>query len=262
MALVKSPSYRNVALAVLLVSIVVDAVQIAVQPAFPLLLISNGACLSLLVGIARKYHHERTSGFDPIVAAETIVAFGVASLILGLVAGLWSLLQAPNGLAQLNDNTLQEVSKPFLEGLATAGLAPLVAMYLRISVAESEALADPTGDAASLGRAMSDLTRELIKAQASVTDLQGCMAATVVATSGFASSMGSETERLKLALLESQANIKSFGEAALSSRGEVSSLADETTRLKTASADASTLLEALAKLIESVERFVAPAGRR
>ena len=58
-----------------------------------------------------------------------------------------------------------------------------------------------------------------------------------------------------------RAHVKAFGDATKDGGSQVSGLAEETRKLKSAAADATKLLEELARLITSVERFVSPRAK-
>lgn len=227
-----------------------------------ILAIVNVACLVMLSTTAVRFHKENRPGFDPVVAAETIVAFGVTSLILSLVSAAYPLLTGEALDNIFKKEGVMRVATPFLEGLATAGLAPLFAMVLRNRVAELDGAGDAVGDVTSMTRAMAGLTREMENARSGMTELQTALKAASVSTKSLADNVQTEAERLKLVLLEAQGELKGFSGAAGAGRSEVGGLATETAKLKSSMTDTGVLMDALAKLIESVERFVAPSGRR
>lgn len=230
------------------------------NPAAFISIIVNLLCLGVLVRIASRYAKERRAGFDPVVAAETIVAFGVFSLVVGLVSvGLRFLF----GLAdfQLLQNGQFLDFLPFLEGLATAGFAPVAAIYLRLRTAELDSGVDAVGDLLELSRATTDLTQQMIAAKKAIETFGTGADAAGKSTAGLASAMKSEANKWGLALQEGQAHVKTFGTAAKEGSTDVSALAEETRRLKSAAAETSKLLDELARLIASVERFVAPRAK-
>ena len=215
----------------------------------------NVAVLLALWLQAVNLHRRRVPGFDVIVAAETIVAFGIMSLILGLpiVTGIGALdIASPGALGQL--------ALPFLVGLGTAGVAPFFAMLLRNQSAEDDAIVDPVGDASDLAKAMGALRKELVDVEKTMKSFHE----TAARPSNLADVVDTETGRLKIALLEGQSGVRSLGAAAETGSQQVSKLSGETQRLTKASSEAAALLDALAALIAAVERFVAPAtsGRR
>lgn len=255
-------SYSRIALGAVSASVCANILQALTGTQLWILFLVNIGCLIVLSGAAVSYHDNNRPGFDPVVAAETIVAFGVTSLILSLVSAAYPLFVGRAIGDLFKTGGLGKIATPFLEGLATAGLAPLFAMILRNRVAEAEGTGDAVGDLTGLARAMAGLTREMDAARASMTELQVSLKSASVSTKALADNVQTEAERLKLVLLEAQAELKGLSGAASSSRTEVGELASETAKLKSSMTENGVLLAALAKLIESVERFVAPGGRR
>lgn len=232
-------------------------------PWFPVFIV-NLICLWRMFDRARNYDRSAIPGFDPVVAAEAMVGFGVVSLVLGLTAVALHFV-----LGYIDLNALQQGDRsalfgflPFAEGLATAGFAPFFAILLRLTVSERGFTVDAADDMDGLARAAVGLTKAMNAAAASVETLRTGAAAAGGSTAGLATAMKTEADRWGLALQEGQAHVKTFGEAARSGSGQVSELADETSRLKAATADTTRLLEELARLIEQVERFVGPRRAR
>lgn len=229
-------------------------------PAAFVSLFVNLLCLYLLARIASRYARERRAGFDPVVAAETVVAFGVFSLVVGLVSVGFRFLFGYADFQLLQNGQFLDFL-PFLEGLATAGFAPLAAIYLRLRTAELDSGVDAVGDLLELSRATTDLTRQMVAAKNAIETFGSGADAAGKSTVGLASAMKSEADKWGLALQEGQAHVKTFGAAAKDGSTDVSKLAEETRKLKSAAADTSKLLDELARLIASVERFVAPRAK-
>ena len=249
-------NFRKVAQAAVLISLFGVVVNLPI-PEIPLSLLVNIGCLTYLYRRAELSVANNERGFDPVVAAEAMVAFGVFCLVSGLSAVLiLTTFGKINGAALAAGNFSSFM--PFVEGLFTAGIAPIFAMLLRIRVAELEEDIDTTGDLSSLARATSDLTNQMKAASAAVESLQKGAGLAGAATVGLAGSMKSEADKWGLALQEGQAHVKTFGEATRSGSGDVTALATATLQLKEASQDVSSLLEELSRLIASVERFVEP----
>jgi hypothetical protein len=260
MTIPKMP-FSRVALIALAVGVLANLFQAVVAPSSLILIVANVGCLVALSAIAVQFHKEGRAGFDAVVAAETIVAFGVTSLILSLVAAVFPLISGHELEKVFQGGGLRRIAPPFLEGLATAGLAPLFAMVLRNRVSELDGAKDPIGDAADLSRAMAGLVRGLDAARKSAESVDTSLTSVGASMRLLADNVQTEGERLKLVLLEAQSQLRGLGGAAETGRTEVGGLATETAKLKGSVGDTHTLMEALAKLIESVERFVAPATR-
>lgn len=252
-------AFRLAARRAVFISIIAVALN-TFYPTIPISIFANIGCLTYLYWTSESLAVSKSEGFDPIVASETMVAFGVFSLVSGLSSILLALIlgrigsvSGPNGLL---------VFLPFVEGLATAGLAPIFAMLLRIRVAELETEIDPTGDMAGLASATADLTSAVKAANVAVETFQKSTTSAGTAATGLASSMKSEADKWGLALQEGQAHVKTFGEATRISSGEVSQLASATENLRRVSSEVSTLMEELSRLIAAVERFVEPRSKK
>ena len=251
-------SFSRIALAAMAASALVHLFHVFGLTAWAILAV-NVLSLVLLSDRAVRYARAERPDFDAVIAAETIVAFGVMSLILGLTAGILPLFLPGNELDLGDPAVLKSLAMPFIIGLATAGFAPFAAMVLRNRAFEHEGAPDSGDEMEALYHAARELTRQIKAAQAALEELQGSARSAGASAKRLADGLDAETVRMGAALHEGEAHIKSFGAAAGSGRVEVSALADETRRLKGAASDTTTLLDALAKLIESVERFVAPS---
>lgn len=229
-------------------------------PQAPISLAVNIGCLIFLHNRAVKYVEDRVGGFDPITAAEGIVAFGVFSLVIGLASVACRYVF---GFASLGADLAGQLGGffPFVEGLITAGFAPLFAIFLRLRIAEMETGVDAIGDLVELSRATADLTHHMVTARKAIETFGSGAAAAGRSTTGLASAMKGETDKWGLALQEGQAHVKTFGAAAKDGSANVAGLAEETRKLKSAAAETTKLLDELARLIASVERFVAPKAK-
>jgi hypothetical protein len=220
----------------------------------------NVVCIWWLFRTAVRYSAEDIEGFDATVAAEAIVGFGILSLVLGLasVAYLFSI-----GKLQVETEpghyTLMG-GMPFIEGLLTAGLAPFFAIMLRLRVAESGESVSAADDMADLSRAAASLTRTLSAARSELEQFQSGATRAATTTQKFASTIETETDRWGVSLEQGSASASGFGTASQAASSGVRELAEETVKLKTTVVDTTKLLDELARLISSVERFVAPAA--
>jgi hypothetical protein len=243
-----------------MVASVVGTVLNFPNPQAPVSVVVNVCCLVFLHNRAVRYAKDRVGGFDPIAAAEGIVAFGVFSLVIGLASVACRFLFGFASLESVQSGQLVGFF-PFVEGLITAGVAPLFAIFLRLRIAELESGVDAIGDLLELSRATTDLTQQMIAAKKAIDTFGTGADAAGKSTAGLASAMKSEADKWGLALQEGQAHVKTFGAAAKDGSTDVSALAEETRKLKSAAAETSKLLDELARLIASVERFVAPRAR-
>lgn len=94
-----------------------------------------GCNLLVLLGlslVAAREQRRWGSAFSSALAAETIVAFGVLALILGLVTALVPLMFVDAATLAFDAATVRRVGLPFAQGLASAGLAPVFAVLVRI----------------------------------------------------------------------------------------------------------------------------------
>lgn len=251
--------FSRLALGVVAISLV-GAVANFLEPRVPIAFVANVVCLWLLYNRAVVYARDRVEGFDHVVAAEAMVAFGVFSLVLGLASVGARIAFGLVDIEALRRGGFADFI-PFVEGLLTAGFAPFFAIVLRLRIAELDSGIDAVGDLSDLTRATLDLTRQMDAARTAIEAFGTGAATAGKSTVGLASTMKTEADRWALALQEGEASVKSFGASTKSGTSEVAQLAVETQRLRVAVTNASTLLEELARLIQSVERFVAPRAK-
>lgn len=257
----KRVPYSHVGLHVLIISILVHAAQIATQTTYPIIFAANTICLVYLRWRATAYLKADRSDFDPVVAAEMIVAFGVMSLIFGVTTAVVPLFAGTATLAVGDLAALASLATPFLEGLATAGLAPFFAVLLRIEAQETESRVDSTADMSGLAAATRDLTRGIAATHAALAEMEQSARIASTSTRALAAEISTEAGRLNIAFAEGEARLRTLTSAAEASSAEVGKLAGEASRLNIAANDAGTMLTALGDLIESVERFVKPPAQ-
>lgn len=257
------PAFSKISLRVLALSGAVHVVQ-ALQPdPIPgLNIIVSIACLVYLSGRATAYAKAGRSDFDAVIAAETIVAFGVLSLILGLASALAHVAFGGADVSASDTRALGWLALPFMEGLVTAGLAPFFAVVLRNRAFEQGEAVDAGDDMAVLARAARDLAKQLKASTDALASLRAAAEGASLSTRGLATNVEAETARLTAALGEGEGGVRAFGAAASSGKTEVAGLADETVRLKAAAGETTALLDELSTLIGQVERFVAPSTGR
>lgn len=205
------------------------------------------------------------------LAAETIVALGIFSLIISIAVVLFSVSEFMVETSQrdLTIADMRQFAWPFGEGLAAAAIAPFVATLLRHI--ESNLAAVDSGDAgmADAAREAATLADELKLVTVTFRAINSELAASkdafetaagnaVRATSTLASTLQTEAERLRVALQRVQAEATGLADASEKSRVVVTELGTGLKELKSSSNDARALLDALGKLIESVERYIRP----
>ncbi len=251
-------AYSQFGLQVLAASIIAHGVQLVSQTTFPLLFIVNIAALFYLRWRARTYMQRARADFDAVIAAEMMVAFGVLSLILGITSAVAPLFIGSVSLRIDDLSALASLATPFLEGLATAGLAPFFAVLLRIEAHEVETSFDTSVDLSHLAMATRDLTREVRAALTAIHALQESARDATAATHLLANGLRGDAERVTTIISAGEAQLKLLGTAAQTSSDEIARLGDETARLHASTTEANALLTALGDLIESVERFVKP----
>lgn len=251
-------AYSAVGLQVLLASIAAHALQIISQTTLPMLFIVNVTALFYLRLRATSFLRARRTDFDAVIAAEMIVAFGVLSLILGITSAVAPLFLGAVSLDVTDLRALAGVATPFLEGLATAGLAPFFAVLLRIEAHEAESAYDTGADFSDLSVATRDLSRELVATFKALEKMGKGLREVTDATNQLAFRIDVDLKKLDSAVSASEVKVAALAKAAEASSTQVAKLADETTHLNAAANEAGTLLNALGELIVSVERFVKP----
>lgn len=205
------------------------------------------------------------------LAAETLVALGIFSLIISIAVVLFSASEFMLDIAKrdLSIDNMRRFAWPFGEGLMAAAVAPFIATLLRHI--ESSVSSIDSGDAsfADAAREAETLTEEIkqtaanlraINAQLTGTKdaFEGALGGAVKATGIFASTLQTETDRLKLTLQRVQAEATGLADASERSRVRVSELGSSFGELVASSREAREMLDALGTLIESVERYIKP----
>lgn len=227
----------------------------------------------LLLGAVAILRYRAQPAFGLAVPAETIVAFGIFSLVIGLAVGLSRPLIEGLDISQLTLDQLRPIGLPFIHGLVAAACAPFVAMLLRNYEADALAAAEAGASAFDIRDANVKLARELETAQANVSRLNAALAAS---TDKFGESLQTTVDgadRLSKGLVVAANSIGGASDALTNRlkhlestlRGaddSASEAAQALAELRRASTDARILLDALATLIESVNDFVGPDDRR
>lgn len=252
-------AFSQVGLVVLLVSVIAHALQLFMQTTYPLLLGVNIVLLFFMRWQAANQLRSRRLDFDPVIAAEMIVAFGVLSLILGVASAVAPLFLGTATLRVTDLSALAALAVPFLEGLATAGLAPFFAVLLRIEAHEAATAMDSSADMSNLVSATHDLGVEIKGTLRVMGAMREELRFVASASQTLGQQMQADALRLGMMVSEGENRLKLLSSAAETSSTEVARLAAETGRLSAAAQETGTMLTALGDLIESVERFVKPA---
>jgi hypothetical protein len=209
------------------------------------------------------------------IAAETVVALGIFSLILSIAVALYGVSDFVTeiGKRELSIDDIRRFTVPFIEGLAAAALAPFVATILRhfeASYAATESgetgLAEAARGALHLAAELRQATETIAGLNRELTGTKGAFESAVKSAVGAAGSLGTmlqtESERLRFAFQRIQAEATGLAEASDRSREAVAAFCSSMAGLSASSRDARDLLDALGKLIESVERYVNPDRSR
>lgn len=220
----------------------------------------------------RKRGAER---FDMIVASEAIIAFGIFSLVLGLVMSLNFASSTALELTELTLDSLRPLMVPFLEGLCAAAVAPALATVLRqyeaLSHAEEGELigssAVPGGSGffkrleildERLNRAVAGTEALAASCEQGAERIEAAVEALANSTAGLSETIAAQQERFASSATASEQELLGLSHSVAESRGALEALAGETRALKQAASEGTTLLNGLAKLIASIDRFIKP----
>jgi hypothetical protein len=224
----------------------------------------------LLVLIAVKLAAARPR-LNLTIAAESIIALGIFSLILSLIVALHGVSEFVEDAAR-RSLTIEDINRftvPFIEGLAAAGIAPFIATILRHFEASFAAIESGETGMTEAAREATVLAKELKNATAIITSInkelmktkdafESAFMGALEGVAGLGTTLQTETERLKFALQRVQAEATALSDASEKSRTAVSAFGTSMVGLTASSSDARELLDALGKLIDSVERYVRP----
>jgi methyl-accepting chemotaxis protein len=221
--------------------------------------------LGVLLILALALHSTNPKKFDVVIAAETIVVYGIANLILGLVSGVAMFYQGGFfSEGGFRAELIPRLSQPFLEGLLVAGIAPLSAAILR-NLAIDQDGAD--GIDFELLRAESDnLTTSMKRAATQIDVLSGAaeqssavlnasITRAAEAADRFASDFTTKFDGIEDAVGELTKSVEGMASRLGTSVDQFAGLGENLKALKTKAAEAAEMLETLSAAIEKVERF-------
>ena len=267
-----------------------------------LLFAFNVVALVLIAWSAFRADRATAGGFDSAVGAETVVAFGVMSLILGLVTAVVPVLALDPARLRFDRETLTALAGPFIQGLAAAGLAPMFAVLLRNVATPGDGGGSTADDFLQLSRAAGRLAGELGQAKAAAAELSRAVSDAAGATAklgpelaahldGVATATGriapvvgagataladaldqggrmladeldQAGKRFATRLDDARAGVDALAAAAADGAGDVGAAAAELARLRAGAAETTRMLDALGALIDSADRFVSDRQAR
>jgi len=176
-----------------------------------------GALTVIAFGIGRNSRQ-----FNLTVAAETLVAFGVLSLVVGLGSAILLAVSRFKATKTIAIEDLSAVTTVFIEGLFTAAVCPMLAMLIRIREAQLRVIeaGGPEMDAAA--KAADALTTQLKSVTMHLTALNASLEKEVktfqMATADvsgaarvMAESLWAESKRAKEALQRVESGAASLG---------------------------------------------------
>jgi methyl-accepting chemotaxis protein len=229
-----------------------------------------GTSIVVLFYVAIKLANERPR-LNLTLAAETLVALGIFALIISISVVLLGVSDFMTEIASrdLSVEDMRRFAWPFVEGLAAAAIAPFVATLLRhieanISTVESgdAGLAEAAREAAALADELKLATSNFKNVNAMLAGTKDAFETTlgsaIKAINTLSSTLQTESERMKISVQRVQAEATGLADASERSRVVVTELASGLSQLGLSSKEARELLDALGKLIESVERYINP----
>lgn len=252
--------------------------------------------LVILSGTALALRKRR--GFDLILASESIVAYGIFSLVTGLAITVFLSQQSSLKFSELSAETLVDLLWPFLEGMVTAALCPFLALVVRGFENTEGSPASDVGSSESAAAEFARLSKRLVavceKFEGLETALNGLSQsikdeskriskaneelATTIETGadGLKDPLDNFGTRLQSASTKAKTDIETFGtsikDQAEELKTKVEPLKAQLAALATAvnntqkpmsdlgpsATDARVLLDGLSSLIKSVEKFIKP----
>lgn len=244
-------------------------------------LFGSSATLIFLFLSSLRLRKNKATGFDVLVASETIIAFGIVSLVLGLVVGVYQAMSIDEESIVFSTATIRILASPFVEGLFTAALAPVLAMVLRQinhadTVASGVTGGDPVTMTADLTNDFKELADQIKSATHEMNALCGVIANSAndyktalgrvnSALMGLGSTVEGEIDPLKSALSGGSKELEEFRKGISSGKGMFDDLQDSSKKtsetlseMNKATKEGTDLLKGLAKIIESIENFIKP----
>lgn len=221
--------------------------------------------LGLMLYLALSLQSRDPHHFNIVVASETIVVYGIANLIVGLVSAV-GMVYAGGYFANGGFDTelIPLLSQPFLEGLLIAGIAPLGAAILRNLAVEPE---EEMGiDLDGLRKASDGLAKSMKKAGVQVealsavtergsVNLESSIRRAVSAASSFADDFNSNFGGLERTVDKLATNVSALVSNLEASTETLKGVSGNFDNLKQKTREATEMLETLSTVIERVEKF-------
>jgi multisubunit Na+/H+ antiporter MnhG subunit len=233
-------------------------------------LVAIAGSLTFLFLGAIALHKMKDPSFSMVVAAETIVAYGIASLTGGVALGLTQALKMDWAASLVTPDHITRIATPFVEGILIAALAPLLAAALRnIDSASGGVISKPDSEGSipelesrvkEIAQAVAGLNAEISKLSTTlinhIDQFEKAAKASTNAIEQVGSQLKEQTGFLRAALQETQAEIKGIGAAAGSSREALHGLGSQVTALNGSTEQATKLLDGLGRIIARFEGFI------
>ncbi len=227
-----------------------------------------------LFRFARNADKETRQKIDLLIAAETIVAFGIVGLIFGLTISVLPILSAPLPEGGLSLTTLSPIIQMFLFSLSGAAFAPIFAVLLRNHEFAVTSTGTPSGglDADDLSPVFKKLSDELTAMVTKVETLSavvehgaGAFKASLSeassSVSGFATGVKEEVAGLEKNMAAASHQIESLQKSFSDLTGKTKDTGDALSQMKAVANQNSQMLEELSRLIETIDRFIQNDGR-
>ena len=201
------------------------------------------------------------------IAAESVVALGIFSLIISIAVALFFMKDLAS--KQFSFEEVGRISVPFVEGLFAAAVAPIVAVLLRhfeVSYIATESgetgMTEAAHEATGLAKELQDAAGMIAGFNRELSATKGAFDSafkSAIASAGsLAAALETEAGRIRFALQRVQAEATALSDASEKSRSAVSAFGTGMSALSGSANEARELLDALGKLIESVERYIRP----
>jgi hypothetical protein len=257
-------------LAVLVVALAAAWRSTGVLPQYGFMVLTIGAaCVLTFVAFAIGRNSRQ---FNLTVAAETLVAFGVLSLVIGLGSAILLAIARFKVARTIQIDDLSAIGTVFIEGLFTAAVCPMLAMLIRIREAQLRITDAGGAEMDAAARAADALTEQLKSVTAHLTALNASLAKEVKTFQTAAADVGgaarvmadtlwNEGKRTKDALQSVEAGAATLATAAERTGTATTRLGGELGGLTKSATDAKSLLDALSNAVESVERFIRAGAR-
>jgi hypothetical protein len=205
--------------------------------------------------------------FNLTVAAETLVAFGIFSLVVGLGCAILLALSRFQSADTIKMDDLGAVTTVFIEGLFTAAVCPMLAMLIRIRDAQLRVAEAGGAEMDGAARAADALASQLKAMTATLTALNTALVEEVKTFRTAAAEVGAAarvmaddlfkgSKQAKEALQQVERGATSLGGTAEKAATATGRFGTELSGLTKSASDTKALLDALSKAVESVERFI------